>query len=215
MSSPTRHARFASFAAVAATLGDLMMLYVANGHGEDLGPLLSGAGLLWAGGFLGVVAIPAYAFGYRAAAGMMGAASPRAARAVAISGLFVAALGAAIHGLTAVHVARQLASGTVGQDPLASIAGSGPILPALWMLAAVAALVASLAFSCSVVRGIGSAPRALALASPAVLTIAFAAIGVLSGPLAAYVTPAAPNLAHIAFFAALARTTAEPAAGRS
>jgi hypothetical protein len=212
--SPTRNARIASFAAFAATLGDFMMLHAANALGGDPGSSLPGPGLLWAGGVLGVVAIPAYAFGYRAAAGLIHAASLRAARAVDISGLFVAVIGAAIHGLTAVHIARQLASGAVALDPIASVAESGPLLPTLWMVAAAAVLVASLAFSYRVVRGVGSMPRALALASPALLTIAFASIGMLSGPLAAFVTPAAPNLAHIVFFTALAWTSAEPAAAR-
>jgi hypothetical protein len=179
-----------------------MMLYVANGRG-------AGLGLLRTGGVLGVVAIPAYAFGYRAAAGLIGTESPRAARTVNICGLLVGVLGGAIHGLTAVFVGRQIASGSVGQDPIAAVAASGPLLPVLWVLAAGAVLVASCVFAYRIVRGAASTPRTLALASPAVLTIAFAAIGVVSGPLAPFLAPAAPNLAHIAFFTTIARTNAE------
>jgi hypothetical protein len=65
--SPARQAELAAGAALVASAGDLLLLYVANAQRAEAGLPEAGEAPLWIGGALGVVAIPFYALGYLAA----------------------------------------------------------------------------------------------------------------------------------------------------
>lgn len=192
----------AAGAAAVASAGDLLMLYAANAPRPELGLPQPGRGWLWMGAALGVLAIPLYAVGYRAAARLLEPASAFAARVVARTGLAVALLGALIHGLTAAYIAASLDAAGPAGDPLAGVAAAGRLLLVLWGLASLGVVVASIVFAWGVGRGRTPAPRSLAWANPALLTVVIAAAGLPSLTLRAFLTPAAPNLAHLVFFLA-------------
>jgi hypothetical protein len=200
-------ARVAAVAAVFASAGDLLLLYVANARRPELGLPPAPGGALALGGALGVVAIPLYALGYRAAAGLVPRRSAASARTVAGLGAVAAIAGAAIHGLTARAIHIEAAAAAPAADPLAGLLASTPLL-LLWALAALCVLAASCVLA---IRTLGSpllAERLAAIANPALLTVALVAIG-LATPLGrAFLAPAAPNLAHAAFFALCARALA-------
>jgi hypothetical protein len=203
--SLARDAQLAAFAALAASAGDLLLLYVANAQRDDLGLPQAGRAWLWLGGTMGVVAIPFYALGYRSASHLVAAVSVRGAQAVFVAGAAGALLGSVIHGLTAAHISTQLDAAAPGRDPLESLVGGDPLLLTLWGLAALLVVVASALFGWFVARGGTVAPRRAALANPAFATIALAAAGLPSILLRAFLIPAAPNIAHLIFFAVCAR----------
>lgn len=186
-------ARSAVFGALIASFGDFLLLYVAN-------TARGGAGSILIGALLGIAGIPLYALGYGAAGRVIREAAPRASRAVTFMGGLGAMAGAVIHALTGVLIHRGSREGTLGGDPLAAVAESGILLPALWGVAAMAVLVASLAFA---VAARPVRPLAAVL-NPAAGTLLVAAVGYFAGPLRDYIIPAAPNLAHLLFFALLA-----------
>lgn len=194
----------ATFAAVIATVGDLLMLYVANAVRPELDLAAAPPGLLWIGGVLGVVAIPIYMLGYRAAATLVAAGYARHARAIASAGTLGSVLGAAIHGCTAFFIRDGLASGAPAEDPLAAIAGA-PLLLALWAVAALLVVAASVAFATAVRRGVPGVPRGLAWANPVAVTIALSLVGSVTPTSRDFIVPAAPNLAHVVFFVACVR----------
>ncbi len=196
-------AQWAALAAALATGGDLLMLRAAVADAAGAATALPGW-LLPTGAFLGVAGIPVYALGYRAAAHALPAGRRAASRCVAGGGAVAAGLGALIHGLTAWHLEVGLADGRAAGDPLREMVAGGALLVGLWGLAALGVLVASAAFAAGVGRDGSRLPRALALANPALLTLLLATAG-LGSPLGrAYLVPAAPNLAHVLFFATLA-----------
>lgn len=203
--SPEGQARLAACAALIATAGDLLMLFVANAQREELGLPQPGAGWLELGGVLGVAAIPLYALGYRSASRPVAAASLAGARVVFLAGAAGAGVGALIHGLTALHIGGELAAAVPGRDPLTSVSEWGPALLALWGLAALLVLTACVPFVWFVGRGVTPAPPLAALANPALLTVALAAAGHPSLLPHAFLTPAAPNLAHLIFFVVCSR----------
>jgi hypothetical protein len=193
----------AFLAALTATLGDLLMLYVSNSRRPELGLAAVPDACLWVGAVLGVVGIPLYALGYHhAASRILGAISRRAARAVLLLGSLGALLGAVIHGLTALQIHADLEAGTAAHDPLSSIAGWGPTLLVLWALAAVFVIAASVLFGGFVTRKGDPAVRLVGLVNPALVTIALVALGTSTPLLRAFLMPAAPNLAHVVFFGA-------------
>jgi hypothetical protein len=194
----------AALAAVIATVGDLLMLCVANAGRPELGLATMPLPALWIGGVLGVVAIPLYLFGYRAAATLAAPRFARHARVVAIAGTAGSVLGAVIHGCTAFFIRDGLASGAPAEDPLAAITGS-PLLLALWAVATLLVVAASVAFATAVRRGVLGVPRGLAWANPAAVTIALSLVGSVTPMSRAFIVPAAPNLAHVVFFVACAR----------
>ena len=153
---------------------------------------------------LGVVAIPIYVLGYRAAATLVAGAYERHARVIAGAGTLGSVLGAVIHGCTALVIRHGLASGAPAEDPLATVAGS-PLLLALWAVATLLVVAASVAFTTAVRRGVPGVPRGLAWANPAVVTIALSLAGSVTPMSRAFLVPAAPNLAHVVFFVACAR----------
>lgn len=200
MISPARQARVAAVAAVIASASDLLLLYVANAQRSEFGLPEAGRAWLWLGGAIGAVAIPFYALGYRAAAGLVAAASVRAARWLFLAGAAGAALGSVIHGLTAAQTRTQLAASTPAGDPLASLVSGGPLLLTLWSLAALLVGAASALFFWFVSRGGTVAPRAASLSNPGLLTVVLAAAGLPHLLLRSFLTPAAPNIAHLLFF---------------
>jgi len=194
-------------AAAVATLGDLLLLWVANAARPDLGLASPGASALWLGAALGVVAIPLYAVGYRDAARLVASGSPGTARVVSGAGGVASVVGAVIHGATA----WIQTSGGAGLDPLAATLES-PLLVGLWAVAAILVLVASIAFARATLR---TPLRAVAWLNPALVTVALGALGQASPLLQAFLAPAAPNLAHLVFFSTVAlapgrRTPAVP-----
>ncbi|MEW6287684.1 MAG: DUF6796 family protein [Chloroflexota bacterium] len=200
MFSPSHSARIAALAALIASTGDLLLLYIGNSQRAEFALPQIGEGWLWLGGMLGACAIPFYALGYRAVSEWIAPLSRRAAQALFVSGIIGSLLGAVIHALTAAYIGASLHRGVVSEDPLKAILQSGPLLLSLWGLAALLILFASVLFLWYVGSGRTAAPRALALANPAFLTLALGAAGSPSILLRAFLTPAAPNLAHVIFF---------------
>ena len=180
------------------------MLYVANAGRPELGLAAPPPALLWMGGGLGVVAIPLYVLGYRAAATLVAAGYERHARVIAGAGTTGSVLGAVIHGCTAFFIRDGLASGAPAEDPLAAVAGS-PLLLTLWGVAALLVVAASVAFAMAARRGVLRVSRGLAWANPAVVTLFLTLVGSLTPLSRAFLVPAAPNLAHVVFFAACVR----------
>jgi hypothetical protein len=195
-------ALIAALAAFAATLGDLLMLYVSNSRRPELLLPEVPEACLWVGGVLGVLGIPFYALGYHAASRILGGVSQGAARAVFLLGSLGALLGTVIHGVTAVDIHADLEVGAAAQDPLSLVAGWGPTILVLWALAAALVLAASVLFGWFVTRGSGPAPRLVGLANPALVTVVLFAVGMSTPLLQSFLIPAAPNVAHVVFFGA-------------
>jgi hypothetical protein len=198
--SLVRQAQVASVAALLASAGDFILLYVANAQREELGLPPAGPAWLWLGGALGVLFIPLYALGYRAASRLVAPASSSAAQILFVSGAIAAILGSLIHGLTTAYIGADLEAGVPGRDPLASVVSWGVLLPTLWGLAGLCVLVASGLFLWFVGGGAAHAPRSAALANPALVTVVLSAVGLPFLFLRSFLTPAAPNLAHLVFF---------------
>jgi hypothetical protein len=191
----------ATAAAVAATAGDVLMLYVVNARRPELGLAPPPDLALPLGSALGVVAIPLYALGYAAIARAIVARAPALARVVAWTGALGAAIGAIIHGLTGRLIGAALAAGAPAAPPFeAMMAWEGSPLPALWGLASVLVVAGSVAVARAGKREAGL-PRAARLVNPAVLTLALGLAGLGAELGRSFLTPAAPNLAHGVFFA--------------
>ena len=192
----------AALAALTATVGDLLMLYVSNSRRPELSLPAIPAASLQVGGVLGVLASPLYAWGYHSASRIVEAASRRASRAVFWLGSIGAVLGAVIHGLTALQIHADLAAGAVARDPLSSVASWGPTILVLWALAAVSILLASFVFGWVATRGPNSTHRLVGLANPALVMLVLVIVGMTTPLLRSFLAPAAPNLAHVVFFGA-------------
>jgi len=177
-------------AAIAASSGDLLMLWVGNSLRPELGLARPPAFALPVGGALGVVAIRMYGLGYAAVARASGA------RVVFLCGAAGALIGAAIHGLTWLAIRAGLESGAAAAPPLEAVAGSGALV-ALWALAAALVVIASATLAAS-----RALPRTVRWLNPAAVTLAFVAMGMPSEWGRSFLAPAAPNLAHVVFFVA-------------
>ena len=190
----------AAGAAVAASVGDLLLLAVATPATPALalGTAL-GRRALVVGHYLGVLAIPLYALGYRYVGSRLGDPYGRLLTALGVCGGVV---GGTIHGVTSVAIAAgSLGAATeFGSSPIPLSSPFAAYILPLWAIVTSAVLAASVIFTTAVVRGSGDYRRSMALASPAVLTIAIGTCASISSASRALVTPAAPNLAHIAFF---------------
>lgn len=201
---PRAWAAFACAAAVAATMGDFALLYVVNARRPELGLAPAPGSTLAVGGWLGALAIPLYGLGYRSAAALVPRSRARAVAVVTWGGVLAGLIGGAIHALTTRAIAFDIAGDAPPLEPLAALAGS-PLIVGLWAVVTVLALVVSAAFALGVKtrRGIGT----IGWMNPAFLTVVIAAIGVvaLSPEISrSFFVPAAPNLAHVCFFAACA-----------
>ena len=214
---PIRSLQLASVAALIASASDLALLYSVNSQRPELALPQIGAAGLEIGGVLGAFVIPVYGLGYWAAARVLVPTSPGAARVVTLTGVGTGVVGGIIHALTAFHIHGGDTAFAAGGDPLSSMGAAGPLLPVLWGVAALLSLIASIQFAWLVGRGHTPASPALALANPALGTIVIAALGLPSIMLSSFLTPAAPNLAHLVFFVAcsLSRFEGEPVRGVS
>ena len=97
--------------AVAASVGDLALLWVAWAADGRLGIASPPEGTLVIGHYLGVLGIPLYALGYRALADGIREAAPRAARWVVALGAVGSVVGAVVHGLTGALTAVGIRTG--------------------------------------------------------------------------------------------------------
>jgi hypothetical protein len=192
--------RVALVAALTASAGDLLMLYVANAPRSELGLPPPAPFVLSVGALLGVAGIPLYALGYRAVGGRLAASSPRAARLVWTAGAGAAATGAFIHGLTALLIHGEARSGGAARSPLEAVATWGGVPLVAWCVAAVLALVASAAILRVGISRASGLPRWWAWLNPAIATLVVAAPGMASELGRSFLVPAAPNLGHAVFF---------------
>ena len=190
----------AGAAAMIASVCDLMMLSVVLVPPAEL--WLAPDLMLGTSGVLGTLAIPFYAIGYGALARSLDPVASGLRRTIRISGTIVGAVGGLIHAMTAVFIYQEQSSGGVWavEDALRS----GPLLPSLWAVAMMAAVVATAAIAFAKFSGRASLRPIVSVLNPVVVT-ALMIVGVLgagSERLAAFVVPAAPNLAHVVFFMA-------------
>lgn len=184
-------------AAAAASLGDLLLLWVGNSLRPELALARPPALVLPLGALLGVLAIPLYGLGYAAVARAIRPGSAALARLVLVCGVGAGAIGALIHGLTALEIRAGLASGAPAAAPVDAVAASGGLLVSSWAAATVLFLAASLAIAAA-----RSAPRLARWLNPAAVTLGLIAAGLPSEWGRSFLVPAAPNLAHVAFFLA-------------
>ena len=176
------------------------MAWVADGR---FGLAAAPPGTLLVGHYLGVLGIPLYALGYRALGVWIADAAPRAARWVCGLGVVGAVVGAVIHGLTGTLIAVAIRTGTpAAPDALPAIPEAAYLLP-LWLLVATALALGSVVLAVAIARGSTRFPRGLAVCTPLVSTIAMTALAMPFPLAAAFVIPAAPNLAHVVLFAAV------------
>jgi hypothetical protein len=191
----------AAVAALAASAGDLLLLWVGSAGRSDLGlPALPAVALL-AGHLLGVFAIPLYGFGYWGVSRGIAASHPRAARFVFVTGALGGAYGGVVHGITGVAGQLERAAGAAPGDPLAFVARLGAFLVPLWIGLAVAIAAGSLVFAVAIARGHSAFPRWMAFANPLALVLLAALLGAPTPIGRALLVPAAPNLGHVWFFA--------------
>ena len=220
MQSPARPLTLLSIAcmgAVVATLGDLLMLYVGNSLRPELGISTPQPWVLWLGGALGIVGIPLYALGYRAISRVIADDSPRASRIINYCGIGTAGLGVIIHGLTAGLIQSELGTGATGRSPAETIASGGVGLALLWAIAAILVLVASAAILRASLDRRSALPVLCGWVNPTFVTLALVSVGLLGEPAQSFLVPAAPNVAHVAFFglSLVALGSARGASGRA
>jgi hypothetical protein len=186
-------------AAVAATAGDLLLLWVANAQRPELAwlPVPPERALL-AGHLLGTLAIPLFGVGYW---GVSRGLPARVGSAVFALGAYGGALGGAVHAATAMAEQLERASGIGPGAPLAFVGRHGDLLAPLWLVLAALVTLGSVLFAVAVARGGTAFPRGMAAASPLVLLALAAGLGAGSEVGRAFLVPAAPNAVHVAFFA--------------
>ena len=194
----------ACLAALVASAADLSLLWVAAATRPALGLPDPPPWALAAGTLAGVLAIPWYGLGYSALSQTIAGSRPYGATIVRGAGVCAAGFGSAIHGLTgAIQMAERSVHG-LAIDPLAVMERWGRLLLPLWGLAAALAVVASWVWARAAWRREAGVPRWMAWTNPVLVTVALAA-GATATPLTqALLLPAAPNLAHVVFFAATA-----------
>jgi len=205
---PVVQGRIALVAAIAATAGDVLLLATSNAGrpGFEWLPAPSES-TLWVGTYLGLLAIPCYGLGYRAIARGLSAPYRGVVAALGVAG---GVLGGTMHGLTGLVTHVELAGGTGGIDPVTLLARYGAYLLPLWALVGAGLVIGSTAFALGVARGRSSMPRWMALANPAFATLAIVLAGTTFDIGRAFLVPAAPNVAHVVFFALAAATSKRP-----
>jgi hypothetical protein len=163
--------------------------------------------MLLVGHYLGVFGIPLYGLGYRALAAGIRPARPRAARIVGALGAVGCVVGAVVHGLTAVLTSAALRDAApIAPDAMFAIPDAAFVMP-LWGIVGTAVALGSIAFARAVAGGGTSFPRGFAFCNPLAATLAIAAVAAPVPIVAAFVVPAAPNLAHVVVFAAALAVT--------
>jgi hypothetical protein len=200
-------------AAVAATVGDLLLLATSNATRPGFAWLPApSATVLLIGTYLGVLAIPCYGVGYRAIAARFAEPYRRWIGALGIAG---GVLGGTTHGLTGLAIHVEQTSGAGGVDPFTVVARYGAYLLPLWATVAGASLVGSTLYVVGILARRSALPRWTALANPAVLTLALVLVGAASPGGRAFLVPAAPNVAHVVFFALLTAPRVRAASRRT
>jgi hypothetical protein len=188
--------------AVTASLGDIGLLWVAWAADGRLGVPAPPGGTLIVGHYAGIIGIPLYALGYAALADGVRAAAPGAAGWIARLGFVGAVVGAVVHGLTGTLTAVAIRTGApTAPDALPAMPEAMLLLP-LWGIVIGVSTIGSVMFATVVARGGTCFPRWFAACNPLVVTIALAAASAPLPTAAAFVAPAAPNLAHVVVFMA-------------
>lgn len=188
--------------AVAASVGDLGLLWVAWAADGRHGVAAPPAGTLLVGHYLGVLGIPLYVLGYRALADGVRAGGTTAARVILALGAVGSVMGAVVHGLTGVLTATALRTGAaLAPSDLFAMPEAAYLLP-LWIIVGAALAVGSVVFAAVVGRGGTRFPRAMAGCNPVLVTVVISALALPFPRVAAFLVPAAPNLAHVVVFAA-------------
>lgn len=180
-------ASIAALAAVAASVGDLLLLWIAGGGERSW---------LAAAHYLGVLFIPLYALGYRAVGRML--RSPP----IFWIGVYAAAVGAAIHGITTMAIWSSPPLQDAG-DRFASLTPILPYLIPLWLFVGTLTFAGS-ALQFRVVRAMPSMPPWFAWLNPSALIVIVAGLAAPFGSIAEYMIPAAPNLVHVIYFGVVA-----------
>lgn len=183
----------AVLAAMLASIGDILLLH--NGMLRAEGSAAVDAQTLIAGHYLGVLCIPFYAVGYwLVSRGLR--PSEGAARLVFLGGCYLGAIGAAIHGVTAVIIE----TGPVGVEASPVTVPHAVYLFPLWLVLFAVSIAASAAYALAVLGGRTAFPRWAAAFNPVLIVLAMIAASLPFPALAAYTVPASANLAHILFF---------------
>lgn len=192
----------AATAALVASVGDFLMLYVALGNAP---PHTSpGFIMLTAGGLLGVIAVPAYFVGYHASRQLFFQAAAPTISPFLVLAAFVAAFGALTHALTAIDIYNALASGATTRPPHEAFASFSPLV--FTGIGAALACVGAVLIMFRAGRQTHSTHmKTLAYFNPVSGSVALNAVALLIGDAGQYLAPAAPNLAHAIFFFACAR----------
>ena len=192
-------------AAIIASAGDFLLLYVANAPKYEFGLTAEQANRwLLIGHYCGVLAIPLYSLGYWHVSRGLAAAGQRISRSVFALGVYTAAVGSAIHGLTAFGLhASPLAEGQPSPHPLEVLTPPElvPYLLPLWALIGLAMLTGSVLYAFAVFRRPTAYPKWGALLNPMLLVVAGDMLALVSPLLTDFLVVWMPNLAHILFFA--------------
>lgn len=194
---PNSQMAWATGASLAASVGDFLLLYVANARRPEFQWPLPSPLWLWLGGLLGVLAIPLYALGYGALAKVVPQPS---GRIIWLCGWITGIVGSVIHGLTTFYIYGSLQLQYIPGDPIEEVLRTGWLLPSLWLVATLAVLALTGFLTIAFWRKL--LPPRLFWFNPVLMTLALSLLGLASPQLAAFLTPAAPNLAHLVFFAA-------------
>ena len=194
----------AALAALVASCGDLLMLYVVGATRADLGLAPAASWMLPLSYYLGVLAIPFYALGYAELAAVLARDTPRASRVILITGVAVGVLGAVLHGVIGVSNEAQIRAGADMPNPMEGLLVYGEYILPLAVAVGVLGLLASGVYAVAVASGRSPLPRWAALVNPALLILVMSLASSGSARLEAFLAPASPNLAHILFFAVLA-----------
>lgn len=202
-----RSLTIAWFAAITASVGDFLLLFV--GNSLHAGTRLESSKVLLAmGGLLGCVAMPCYAFGYAALARVIRQRARITAAIMLCSAIAFGVVCSLTHGVTWMVIRSSMSTVRAGSSsfsPMESVVRQGGPQLQLWIIGVVVGLVLAIAIVRSGFLRTSAIPRWLAVLNPLTLTIligflsAFSRIGLL------YILPMAPNVAHIVFFLALSR----------
>ena len=192
--------RIACAGAIAASVGDLMMLYVGNAQRPELNLAAPSPAVLWVGAALGVVGIPLYGLGYVGLRGRFVRRAQTMANVLAGAGVVACVSGALVHAMTALAIDASLAVQAPSQAPLEAVAGTRGALGTSWLVCGVAFAVASAVFVYMQARHAAGSARWLAAANPLAVTVALIVLSIPFEWGRSFVAPAAPNLAHVAFF---------------
>ena len=207
MTSARLAASVAAAAAVLATSGDLLLLHaagsgaVATSAGSATADAHGLVGPVILGSLLGVITIPLYALGYWGVSRSLEAAGKTRAAAIFPLGAYMSALGGAIHGMTGLAIHAAIGDGRLDADPFSPLAPYAGYFIGLWLLASALMIAISLLFVLAVRSGDTPYPVWAAWANPLCLILVLAGLAAPFSLGAEYLIPAAPNIAHMLFFA--------------